>query len=173
MIREEYTWYYNDTSNQSSFYYYPHAVASTQPIKLDSNELLVQSALFKDICVWQYVSSVHTKTCRDWSKQQWAGYALLCVSEQLYKSVSMPTCTSCRRALLSQCASCLAQGGKGSLITHPPSLANYCLLTEIDKPIATTTGGAKPIGVAEPPGWRCRAEKGMSFFLKHRIVNIL
>ncbi|KAI4807382.1 hypothetical protein KUCAC02_027192, partial [Chaenocephalus aceratus] len=51
------------------------------------------------------------------------------------------------------CASCLAQGGKGSLITHPPSLANYCLLTEIDKPIATTTGGAKPIGVAEPPGW--------------------
>lgn len=37
-----------------------------------------------------------------------------------------------------------AQGGKGSLITHPQSLANYCLLTWIDKPIATTMGELKP-----------------------------
>lgn len=48
---------------------------------------------------------------------------------------------SCHHALLSQCTSCLAQGGKEALITHPQSLANYCLLTGSDKPVATTPRG--------------------------------
>lgn len=45
-------------------------------------------------------------------------------------------------------------GGKKALIIHPQSLANYCLLTGNDKPVATTgVGGGNPVGGADPHGW--------------------